>query len=444
MNLTVTPNHPLRGEAGIPGDKSISHRAALFAALASGPSRIDNFLVGGVTQVMLDSLTQLGVEWRLDGSTLCVDGKGLRGLKTPNAPLNCGNSATTMRLMTGMLAAAGVSAELDGSGGLRKRPMNRILDPLVQMGVPVQAENGCAPLTIGRASYPLKALQYELPVASAQVKSCLLLAALAADGPTTLTEPGLSRDHTERMLRSQGVQVVSEKIGSNGHTRYATTLTPPRNIQFSPLNVSLPGDFSAAAFLIVAALITPGSSLLIREVGLNPTRTGLLDALLSMGADIRIQNPATRAGEPVGDMLIQASRLQGGIVQGEQVVRMIDEFPIFAVAAAYADGITTVADAAELRLKESDRIGSLCEELRKLGVTILEKPDGFVIEGGVKPGGGTIDPHGDHRLAMSLAVAGLAASGPVQINGAEIMRESFPGFFPTLQNLGAGLTMDEA
>jgi 3-phosphoshikimate 1-carboxyvinyltransferase len=444
MNLTVTPNHPLRGEAGIPGDKSISHRAALFAALANGQSRIENFLVGGVTQVMLDSLAQLGVEWQIEDHTLTVNGKGLRGLSGPQTALNCGNSATTMRLMAGMLAAAGISATLDGSAGLRKRPMNRILDPLGQMGVPVQSENGCAPMAIGRANYPLKALQYELPVASAQVKSCLLLAALAADGPTTLTEPGLSRDHTERMLRSQGIQITSEKIGSNGQTRYATTLIPPRSITFSPLNIALPGDFSAAAFLIVAALITPGSSVLIQGVGLNPTRTGLLDALLAMGADIRIQNPSTRAGEPVGDMLVQSSTLHGVTVQGEQVVRMIDEFPIFAIAAAYADGITTVADAAELRLKESDRIGSLCTELRKLGVTILEKPDGFVIEGGNQPGAGRIDPHGDHRLAMSLAVAGLAASAPVQIEGAEIIRESFPEFFPTLQTLGAGLKMEEA
>lgn len=443
MNLTVSPTSNLHGSTALPGDKSISHRVALFAALAAGDSRIENFLVSGVTSVMLDSLAAMGVAWVIDGTTLTVHGRSIRGLKNPEQPLYCGNSATTIRLLVGMLAACGISATLDGSAGLRSRPMNRIIDPLQQMGVTIDSENGCAPLVLHRPKYPLHAMHYDLPVASAQVKTCLMLAALAADGPTVLVEPGLSRDHTERILQSQGVPVVKEKSGSNGDTRYSTTITPPRTLSFAPLNLSLPGDFSSAAFLIVAALITPGSSILIKDVGLNPTRTGLLDALLAMGADIRIQKPSTRSGEPVGNLLVQSSKLQGCTIHGEQVVRMIDEFPIFAVAAAYADGVTTVSDATELRVKESDRITSLCSELRKLGVTILEKPDGFVIEGGQPIQGGTIDPHGDHRLAMSLAVAGLAARGKVEIERAEIIQESYPEFIPTLQALGADINRGE-
>jgi 3-phosphoshikimate 1-carboxyvinyltransferase len=241
------------------------------------------------------------------------------------------------------------------------------------------------------------------------------------------------------MLRSQGIAVSSEKLAQDGRTVYVTRLTPPYTLAFKPLVLSLPGDFSSAAFLIVAALITPGSSIVLREVGLNPARTGLLDALLAMGGDICISNPATRSGEPVGDLEVKASRLHGTRVGGEQVVRMIDEFPIFAVAAAYADGETAVSDAAELRLKESDRIAGLCSELRRLGASAEERPDGFVITGGDLPGGTTVDPHGDHRLAMSLAVAGLAAGKPVVISGAEIVDESYPEFVPALRVLGARL-----
>ncbi len=443
MNLTVSPSTGLHGSTTLPGDKSISHRAALFAGMADGVSRIENFLVSGVTRVMLESLSAMGVAWSIDGNTLTVHGKGIRGLKTPDQPLYCGNSATTLRLLAGMLAATGVSAILDGSPGLRSRPMNRIVDPLREMGVPIEASKGCAPLVVHRPDYPLKALSYTLPVASAQVKTCLLLAALAAAGPTTLVEPGLSRDHTERILRSQGIPVVRENNGSNGDTRYITTLTPPRTLSIQPLHMSLPGDFSSAAFLIVAALITPGSSILIQDVGLNPTRTGLLDALLAMGADIRIQNPTTRTGEPVGDLLVQSSPLKACSIHGEQVVRMIDEFPIFAVASASAEGVTTVSDAAELRVKESDRITSLCRELRKLAVQVEEKPDGFIITGGTMAGGASIDPHGDHRLAMSLAVAGLAASEPIQIENAHIIQESYPEFIPTIKAVGGVITPED-
>jgi len=441
MKLTSSPGRPLQGTAALPGDKSLSHRAALFAALAEGESRIDNFLVSGVTQAMLQALAALGVSWQLADSTLTVQGRGLRGLQPPVAPLECGNSATTIRLLAGALAVAGVPAILDGSPGLRRRPMERIVEPLQQMGVPIQAEDGRAPLSLQAGRFPLCALDYALPVASAQVKTCLLLAALAGDGPTTLREPGLSRDHTERMLGSMGVTVTREKINGSQQDQYETRLVPPKPLGLNPINLSLPGDFSSAAFLITVALITPGSTLILKEVGLNPGRTGLLDALLAMGARIQITAQSTRNGEPVGDLIVKHSQLHAAQVAGGQVSRMIDEFPVFAIAAAFADGITTVKDAAELRHKESDRISALCQELGSLGVNVAEYPDGFSIHGSGIVRGGIVQAHNDHRLAMSLAVAGLAAEEPVILQGAEIISESFPGFATTMQNLGADLIL---
>ncbi len=335
-----------------------------------------------------------------------------------------------------------MTATLDGSAGLRRRPMNRIVDPLQQMGVDIQSTGGCAPLSLRPSNFPLRPLNYSLPVASAQIKTCLLLAALAASGPTSLVEPGPSRDHSERMLRSMGATITTEKSYQDGKPLYKTTLTPPKGRVLSPLTMTLPGDFSSAAFLIVAALITPGSSVTIQGVGLNSARTGLLDALLGMGADICITAQASRSGEPVGDLIVKSSRLHGTNICGEQVVRMIDEFPIFAIAAAYASGATTVSEAAELRLKESDRIAVLCEELRKLGVQAVEHPDGFTIQGGAPVQGGVIAPHGDHRLAMSLAVAGLASQAPVCIQDAQIIEESYPEFTQTLQALGGRLVVE--
>lgn len=454
--LTVNPGRALRGALGsagvpgLPGDKSLSHRAALFAALAEGESRIENFLVSGVTRAMLAALDALGVPWELSGSRLLVSGPGLAGLAAADkAPvrIDCGNSATTLRLLAGALAAAGVPAVLDGSPGLRRRPMERIVAPLQAMGVPIRATDGCAPLTIGPRAGALRPLDYRLPVASAQVKSCLLLAALAADGPTRLIEPGPSRYHTERMLGSMGAAIRTEILPNdeNGsHQEWVTYLTPPRPLALAPLDLALPGDISAAAFLIVAALITPGSQVSLPGVGLNPTRTGLLDALQAMGADIRIGNVGEHGGEPAGDLLVSHSRLQATQVSGPLVVRMIDEFPAFAVAAAYAEGQTVVSEADELRHKESDRISALCGELRAIGVQAVETADGFVIAGGPLPQGGEIQPHGDHRLAMSLAVAGLAAAGPVQVREAGIIHESFPAFAATLQALGGDLHAPEA
>jgi len=462
MRLTVQPGSPLLGELTLPGDKSLSHRVALLSALVQGESQVENFLVAGVTEAMLSALTALGVSWELTGTTLNVLGCGMDGLQTPISHIDCGNSATTMRLLAGLIAAAGFPAVLDGSQGLRRRPMGRIVQPLRLMGVPVSDANGHAPLVFSARDTPLKPLNYTLPVASAQVKSCLLLAALVASGSTTLTEPGPSRDHTERLLRSLGVIVFSEarngahtnnksdsaRVGAGSlhlhtGTRYTTRLVPPNPVSLPPLRLSLPGDSSSAAFLIVAALITPGSAILLRDVLLNPTRTGLLDALLAMGADIRIMRNDERYGEPFGDIQVRASRLRGTHVSGPIAVRMIDEFPAFAVAAAYASGETIVSDALELRHKESDRISALCTELNHLGIRADEKEDGFIIQGGTLPKEGEAGSHGDHRLAMSLAVAGLASAGPVVVREAGIISESFPTFTDSLRALGAQIRMED-
>lgn len=444
MNLIVNSGASLQGETRLPGDKSISHRAALLAALAEGESRIENFLTSGVTHVLLDALTCLGVGWRLEDNRLMVQSQGLSAWRPPATPINCGNSATTLRLLAGALAAAGLPAILDGTPGLRARPMQRIIEPLQRMGVPIAGENGRAPLRVDRARRPLLPLDYTLPVASAQVKSCLLLAALAAEGPTTLREPAPSRDHTERLLRSLGADITSKRInqGIPASTQYMTQLYPPKPLRLPPFTLNVPGDFSAAAFLIVAALITPGSRVSLADVGLNPTRTGLLDALLEMGANIQICSLRELNGEPIGDLIIQASALHATRVDGSLVVRMIDEFPAFAVAAAFAQGQTIVRQAEELRYKESDRIAALCAELRALGVDVEEAQDGFCIQGGAPPRGGAVHSHGDHRLAMALAITGLASQQPVKVMDSDVIGESFPAFVETLRNLGGQLTLE--
>lgn len=449
MNLLVVPGNPLVGTAILPGDKSISHRAALFAALATGESRVENFLVAGVTQVMLGALSKLGIAWNLAGTTLQVQGAGMQRKESLNDPLriNCGNSGTTMRLLAGAVAALGLPAILDGSDRLRNRPMKRIVDPLRRMGVEVQpSPEGTAPLYLAarHVDGKLRPLDYTLPVASAQVKSCLLLAALAAEGETILMEPSPSRDHTERMLRAMGAIVASRQVESpDGRiTHFETRFKPPGAIGLSPLELVLPGDFSSAAFLIVAAAITPGSRLTIQGVGLNPTRTGLLDVLRSMGADITITSWREICGEPLGDLQVRYAPLVGTQVSGPTVVRMIDEFPVFGVAAAYARGKTVVTQAGELRHKESDRIHDLCEELHRLGVELDETQDGFTILGTGRLPGGQVTSHNDHRLAMALAVAGLAAERPVDIEGAGFLVESFPQFDQVLGELGAELSFN--
>ncbi len=437
MKLTVTPNYALTGSYQLAGDKSLSHRAALLGAMAHGVSEIDNFLVAGVTDAMLKAFTVLQVQWKIDADRLTVQGAGLQGWLPSRDALDCGNSATTMRLLAGALAAAGLPAILDGSDSLRRRPMKRIIEPLEQMGAEINASGGCAPLLISARTVPLKGIDYTMPVASAEVKSCVLLAGLAARGVITLREPAPSRDHTERMFRSMGIEIVSDVDEIAGRQTYVTRLYPPDAINLPALKLRLPGDISAAAFLIVAGLITPGSDIVLSHVCLNPTRTGLLDALVSMGAQIEIVPQGEEHGEPVGNIRVRSSSLKATSVSGELVVRMIDEFPAFAVAAAYAYGKTSVCDAEELRHKESDRILALCGELRSLGIRAEEQQDGFVIQGGNQPEGGEVGAHNDHRLAMALSLVGLASKQSVIVHGAEIIAESFPNFIQALNSLGA-------
>jgi 3-phosphoshikimate 1-carboxyvinyltransferase len=447
MQLTVLPSNALKGTfggsttPGLPGDKSISHRAALLAGMASGDSHIENFMVSGVTRVLLKALELLGVEVELSGNVLRVHSPGYRKWKTPAFALNCGNSATTMRLLAGAIAASGVQAVLDGSDSLRRRPMDRIIEPLLAMGVSIQGTpDGCAPLKIGGRSQRTKLhpLEYSLPVASAQVKTCLLLAGLAASGQIILHEPETSRDHTERMLSGMGIQI--DETFLTGHT---IRLSPESEYEISPLNMQVPGDFSSAAFLIVAGLIAPGSQIQLSGVGLNETRTGLLDVLKTMGGNILITGQSILHSEPVGNLIIRSSALQGVTVQGSLVVRMIDEFPALAAAAIYALGTTSVRDAEELHYKETDRITSLCEELSNIGATIAASPDGFILQGDRSIHGGTVASHKDHRLAMSLAVAGLASQTGVVVKNAEIIRESFPAFIDVLGSAGANIQVVE-
>ncbi|KAA3648050.1 MAG: 3-phosphoshikimate 1-carboxyvinyltransferase [Chloroflexi bacterium] len=433
MKLSISTNKQLRGDVQLPGDKSLSHRSALFAALAKGQSVIDNFLVAGVTETMLDCLTQLGVQWVLEDTRLKVEGIGLKGFASPKEALNCNHSGTTMRLLAGAMVGTDTTSVLDGSDGLRRRPMGRVVDPLRLLGADIQATGeGTAPLhvTALNGGSSLNGMRYELPVASAQVKSAILLAALGANSPTTLTEPSLSRDHTERLLSSMGVDVQVN------HSNFEVILSPPVE-PLNPLNMSLPGDISSAAFIIVAALITPGSEVTLLDVGLNPTRTGLLDVLQQMGADIQVDVKAERHNEAVGDVTIRSSPLSGVEVGGDVVVRMIDEFPVFGIAAAYASGTTRVRDAEELRYKESDRVTTLCNGLKHFGVDVQEHPDGFTVQGGAALRGGEIDAGKDHRLGMSLSLLGLLTDGPISVSGAEIIQQSFPDFGTVLEQLGA-------
>jgi 3-phosphoshikimate 1-carboxyvinyltransferase len=432
LKLHVRPASALRGEIVPPGDKSLSHRAALFASLAEGESRIENLLLAGVTRPMLQALSGLGVAWHLQDTTLLVEGLGLHGFASPARLLDCGNSATTMRLLVGALAGAGCAGVLDGSDGLRQRPMRRVVEPLRDMGAKVEAAGGDHPPIVlhARSNHqPLRGMSHQISVASAQVKTAILLAALSADDTTTIREPGPSRDHSERMLAVMGAPIECLPA------RHTVRIRPPSR-PLKPVRFTIPGDISSAAFIIVAGLIVPGSEIEIRDVGLNPSRTGLITALKAMGARIEVHEKGQRHNEPVGDLHLRSSPLHATRVDGELVVQMIDEFPAFAVAAAYAAGRTTVEGAAELRHKETDRISSLVRELRSLGAAIEEQTEGFTIEGGRPLGGGVVQSHGDHRLAMALTVAGLGTQDGVEVEGAEIIAESYPGFEADLCKLG--------
>ena len=428
--LRISPTtHPLRGVIRVPADKSISHRALMLGALADGDVRVENFLESATTRATLTCMRMLGADIEQpDSNTLVIHGRGRHALREPKDILFCAGSGTTMRLLAGLCAGQDFLSILDGTPALKRRPMARVIEPLRAMGATIMGRDGdrFPPLAI-RGKPALRGIDYTLPVASAQVKSALLLGGLFADAPTTIHEPAPSRDHTERMLRALGIQL--ERISPRD-----IRLEPPDSafsIQHSAFCIA--NDFSSAAFFMVAALLMPGSEIRLERVGLNPTRTGLLDALTRMGASIEIENQGEENAEPLGDLVVRAEGLKGTEVAGDEIPRMIDEFPIFAIAATQARGETRVRDAAELRAKESDRISALTEELRKMGAQIEPYPDGFTIAGPARLCGARVDAHADHRLAMSLAVAALIAEGETTIEGWECVGDSFPNFAGLLQ-----------
>ncbi len=427
----AAPGGALRGEVAVPGDKSVSHRAIMLAAIADGVSRIEGFLEGEDTRATAAIFARLGVRIEAPSAGVrIVHGVGIDGLRPPEAaaPLDCGNAGTGMRLLCGLLAGQRFASVLVGDASLSKRPMRRVIDPLARMGARIGArEGGLPPLTI-EANNALQAIDFTPEIASAQVKSAILLAALHARGTTTVREPQPTRDYTERMLAAFGYPIEFApglaRI-EGGHRLRAT-------------DVRVPADFSSAAFFIVAATLVPGSELRLPQVGMNPRRIGLLHVLRAMGADIAEENAGEQGGEPVADLVVRHAPLHGIAVPREHVADMIDEFPALFVAAACAEGDTVVGDAAELRVKESDRIASMATGLRALGIAVDEAPDGATIHGGALQGGG-VDSNGDHRIAMAFAVAAQRARGPVRIGDVANVATSFPGFDALASAAGFGL-----
>lgn len=435
--LRIGPGAPLRGPARIPGDKSISHRAVLLGSLADGRSRIVGFLDGRDCRATVDVMRALGarIDLAVPGE-MHIRGAGLRGLQEPRAVLDCRNSGTTMRLLAGLLAGQAFTSVATGTRQLCGRPMARIIEPLQRMGAHVHGRGGdrFAPLTFVPATDGLRGCVYALPVASAQVKSCLLLASLFSTGETVVTEPGPTRNHTERMLRAMG-GLIEETDG-----RRIVSRAPAR---LQPLAMRVPGDASSAAFLVVAATLTPDSRVRLENVGCNETRTGLLDALQVMGASIARLQPTTEGGEDAADLVIQHSPLRAGEFGGDLVVRMIDEVPLLVLACTQAEGTSVIRDAQELRVKESDRIADTVAQLRRLGADVEGTPDGFVVRGPTPLQGGTVDSRGDHRLAMMLSVAGLLTDADTVVQDAQVTDDSFPGFAQTLAQLGADAVEEE-
>ncbi len=421
-DLIVQPSRGLTGEILLPGDKSISHRAVLFSALAEDDTVINGFLTGEDTINTARAVQSMGIDVEgLGTSRLIVRGKGLDGLREPVGVLDLGNSGTGIRLLAGLLAGQDFFSILTGDQHLRKRPMARIVEPLRLMGAQIDGRSGgkLAPLAIRGAGRKTRAIDFTGPVASAQVKSAILLAGLYADGETSVNEPAKSRDHTERMFRFFGIEVQEQ--GTRVAMKGRQVLRPQGTIE-------IPADISSAAFFMVAACIVPGSDLTVPNVGVNPTRTGIIDVLRAMGADIAIENPREQAGEPVADIRVRYRKLRGAEITGALIPRTIDEIPVLAVAASCAEGTTIIRDAAELRVKESDRIATMASELRKMGVPVTELPDGMEITGREARAGAVFESHGDHRIAMSMAVAGLAARGETVVRDAAWIETSFPGF----------------
>ena len=414
--MEIKKSGALRGEVTVPGDKSISHRSVMFGAISEGLTEVTNFLQGADCLSTISCFRKLGIEIENTTGKILIHGKGIRGLSAPASILDAGNSGTTTRLISGILAGQDFSCTLTGDASIQKRPMKRIIEPLSLMGADIRSirENGCAPLQI--SGRKLSGISYSTPVASAQVKSAILLAGLYADGQTRVTEPALSRNHTELMLSGFGAEIKTE--GLHGQ------------------KVEVPGDISSAAYFLAAGLLVPGSEILVKNVGINPTRAGILTVIRAMGGNIVLQNQRLCAGEPVADILVTASSLHGTVVEGSLIPTLIDEIPVIAVLAAFADGETIIRDAAELKFKESDRIASVTEALLAMGCDVTPTDDGMLIRGGKPLCGAPVNSCQDHRIAMSFAVAGLCADGITTIKDAECVNISYPAFYHDLKMLG--------
>lgn len=423
--MKFTKCNRLKGEVTVPGDKSVSHRSVMFGSIAKGTTEIHNFLEGADCLSTIACFQKMGVRIERAGSRVLVHGNGLHGLKKPDGILDCGNSGTTTRLISGILAAQDFPVTLTGDASIQKRPMKRIIDPLTQMGARIQSirDNGCAPLSITGTA--LNGIHYQSPVASAQVKSAILLAGLYAEGETKVTEPYVSRNHTELMLSCFGADV---------RTEHTTAIIHPAKELYGT-KVLVPGDISSAAFFIAAGLMIPGSELLIRNVGINPTRDGILHVCREMGADITLMNPKSGDGEPVADVLVKHSQLHGTVIGGAVIPTLIDELPIIAAMACFAEGDTVIKDAAELKVKESNRIEVMVQNLSAMGADVKETEDGMVIHGNKTLRGAVIDSRLDHRIAMTFAIAGCCAEGETEILGAECVDISYPGFYEDLERL---------
>jgi 3-phosphoshikimate 1-carboxyvinyltransferase len=426
MEVRINPAPELKGEIAVPGDKSISHRAVMFGALAEGVTQVSGFLPGEDCLSTIACFKELGIAIEQpEPTSLKISGKGLAGLSEPSTVLDVGNSGTTIRLLLGILSGQPFYSALTGDSTIRKRPMGRVTTPLKSMGAQIygRANGNLAPLAVQGSA--LTAIEYESPVASAQVKSAILLAGLYATGTTVVREPYKSRDHTERMLKAFGADVESD--GNNVAVKGSPQLTAQ--------TIAVPGDISSAAFFLVAGSIASEGSLRLNNVGINPTRDGILEVLLAMGARIELQNRREVSGEPVADLIVHPSQLTGVKIGGSLIPRLIDEIPVLAVAAAYAQGVTEIRDAAELKVKETNRISAVASELSKLGVKVEELPDGLRITGTKPRGGTTINTYHDHRMAMAMAVAALGTKEGLIIQNAEVANVSFPGFYETLARI---------
>lgn len=423
--MILHPADHIRGEVTVPGDKSISHRSVMFGSISRGTTEIHNFLEGADCLSTISCFKAMGIPIESKNGVVTVQGKGLNGLTAPGQPLDCGNSGTTVRLISGILSPQNFDVTLTGDASIQKRPMKRIMEPLSLMGADITsiAKNDCAPLRI--CGKPLAGIHYTTKIASAQVKSCILLAGLYADGETRVTEPKLSRNHTELMLKFFGADISTE----------GTTAIVLPTAELFGNKVLVPGDISSAVYFIAAGLILPNSEILIKNVGINPTRDGIIKVCQAMGADLTLLNENHENSEPTADILVRSTSLKGTVIEGDIIPTMIDELPTVAMMACFAEGTTIIRDAAELKVKESNRIAIMVENLKAMGAHIEETDDGMIIHGGRPLHGTVVDSHMDHRIAMTFAVAALAAEGETEILDADCVNISYPGFYRDLEML---------